>query len=628
MKNTKLLIASFLMLAVLFFVPSCSPDSYSLDGQMDKSDINFEITQDLAADPGGNTVIMKNITPGVILNWDYVTGKSNEVNQTVKYAFKGDYTIKITAVTGGGLVELDPVTITVAEDNLSYVNDPLWTALSGGVGKTKAWVMDNGKYGIGMGALSYGDPSKPIEWGNFTPNWEPEGNPPGSTDADMNWGSYMTFSLDGGPFMKVYNASGVEQQSGAYFLDAGAHTLSTSGVTILRPTNYIPNASNWDANLKVLELTKDRLRIAVFRTNGEGPWWYVWNFVSKEYADSYVPQDVPDPNPPIDLNGSTVGDLVSVSTSTSKTWVLSADSPFDWTDLQGNLLNGWKTAADYEAAGWTGYLASDKSTVIKNKITFDNNGTVKTVNSDGVETSGTYKTSTDGTNMITFEGISPSFKIGSSWATVSTTAQNQWKIIKTAVTGSTVTDMWFGKRDEVKKEYMVFHFVLQNGSVDPIEENKKLIIQTLTNGSSRTFKVSDSWHVDWLAADLTGGWTSATTFGNDFLSNGWVWTAAVKAGLQDPTLTFTKSGSGVTVTKVQNGVTTSAPVIIDAEKNSLEINMNLIAFSDSAAWLPNKGPKWFICKAPLTSILTDGLWLGTVNSEKPEEVIAIHYVIK
>ena len=112
---------------------------------------------------------------------------------------------------------------------------------------------------------------------------------------------------------------------------------------------------------------------------------------------------------------------------------------------------------------------------------------------------------------------------------------------------------------------MVFHFVLQNGSVDPIEENRKLIIQSLTNGSSRTFKVSDTWHVDWLVFYLSVGCINSSTFAIDYLSNNWVWTAAVKAGLQDPTLTFTKNGSGVTATRVQNGVTTSAPVIIDAE---------------------------------------------------------------
>ena len=142
MKKTKLLITSFLMLAVLVLVPSCSPETYSLDGATDKSDINFEITQDFVADPGGNTVILKNTTPGVVLTWDYVTGKSNKATETVKYAFKGNYTIKISAVTGGGIVELDPVTVTVTKDNLNYVNDPLWNLLSGGVGKSKTWVLD------------------------------------------------------------------------------------------------------------------------------------------------------------------------------------------------------------------------------------------------------------------------------------------------------------------------------------------------------------------------------------------------------------------------------------------------------------------------------------------------------
>lgn len=63
--------------------------------------------------------------------------------------------LKISATTGGGIVQLDPVTITVNQDNLNYVNDPLWTALSGGVGKKKSWVADNGKYGLAPGAMSF-----------------------------------------------------------------------------------------------------------------------------------------------------------------------------------------------------------------------------------------------------------------------------------------------------------------------------------------------------------------------------------------------------------------------------------------------------------------------------------------
>ena len=127
--------------------------------------------------------------------------------------------------------------------------------------------------------------------------------------------------------------------------------------------------------------------------------------------------------------------------------------------MNGALLNNWNSVADYEAAGWTGYVASDQTNVVKNKISFSNDGKVSTVDSNGVTKSGTYATES-GTNIITFSGISPTFPIGSSWASVSTTEENQWKIVKTAKTGNVVTDIWFGKRDPSKSEYMVFHFVL------------------------------------------------------------------------------------------------------------------------------------------------------------------------
>lgn len=45
-------------------------------------------------------------------------------------------------MTAGGVVELDPVTIEVTDDNLEYVQDPLWIALSNGPGAKKEWVLD------------------------------------------------------------------------------------------------------------------------------------------------------------------------------------------------------------------------------------------------------------------------------------------------------------------------------------------------------------------------------------------------------------------------------------------------------------------------------------------------------
>jgi hypothetical protein len=468
MKNIKLLMTSFLMLVML--LSSCSPETYSLDGQMNKSDIKFEITQDFVADPGGNTVIMKNTTPGVILTWDYVTGKSDKATETVKYAFKGNYTIKVTAVTGGGIVELDPVTITVTKDNLNYVNDPLWNLLSGGVGKSKTWYLDLNADGVSkyfMGPMFfYGTDNAWLEggdngcYGADCWNWSPEWKGNTWIAAQGDYGS-MTFSLDGGPFLttdhKMIPSYG--QESGTYYLDADAKMLTTSGATILHTNEYENCVADW-RTMKIMSITENTLQVGVLRKGScDGAATLVYNFISKQYSDNWVPAVVADPNPAIDLNGGTVDDLLSTTTTTTKTWSLSKDTPFNWTDLNGAFLNNWNSVADYEAAGWTGYVASDQTNVVKNKISFSNDGKVSTIDSNGVTKSGTYATEA-GTNIITFSGISPTFPIGSSWASVSTTEENQWKIVKTAKTGNVVTDIWFGKRDPSKSEYMVFHFVL------------------------------------------------------------------------------------------------------------------------------------------------------------------------
>lgn len=469
MKNIKLLITTFLILAVL--ISSCSPDTYSLDAVTDKSDIEYEITQDFAVDPGGNTVILKNKTPGVVLTWDYVTGKTNKAVETVKYAFKGNYTIKITAVTGGGIVELDPYTVTVTQDNLNYVNDPLWNLLSGGVGKSKTWLLDLNADGVSKYFIGpmyfYGTDNAWLQggdngcYGADCWNWMPEWKGNTWIAAKGDYGS-MTFSLDGGPFLTTDHkmSASYGQESGTYFLDAAAKTLTTSNATILHPNENENCVVDWKS-MKIMSLTENTLQVGVLRKSScESAATLVFNFISKDYSDNWVPAVVADPNPAIDLNGGTVDDLLSTTTTTTKTWALSKDSPFNWTDLAGTFLNPWNTVTDYP--GWASYTAADQATVVKNKISFSDNGTVKTIASDGTTAAGTFTTSTDGTNIITFSGINPSFTIGNSWATVSTTDKNQWKIVKTAKTGNVVTDIWFGKRDPSKSEYMVFHFVLSN----------------------------------------------------------------------------------------------------------------------------------------------------------------------
>src|SRR5690606_35284649 len=89
----------------MFMLPlliiACKKDEHSLGRVLDKSEIVYSVTQDLQADPGGNTVILTNSTPGTISMWDFQTGTSTRMVDTVRFAFAGDYVVKFSAVTGG-----------------------------------------------------------------------------------------------------------------------------------------------------------------------------------------------------------------------------------------------------------------------------------------------------------------------------------------------------------------------------------------------------------------------------------------------------------------------------------------------------------------------------------------------
>jgi hypothetical protein len=276
---------TLLVSIAVFSVLSCKKKDYSLAGLPDKSEINMEIKQDLTVDPGGNTVYLTTHNDQVIPVWDYGTGKSNRHIDTVRYAFKGDYVIKRTAVTGGGLVELDPVTIHVTKDNLSYVNDPLWNLLSGGPGKEKTWVLDiNAKvfdgplYFYGTDNGWGGECTKP---GGDCWNWNPK-------YADNTWlmpgGDYgtMTFSLKGGPFVKMVHTKvpGRGTENGTYYLDRDKKTLTISGAAPLHDANRDACVAAW-GNIRLLSLTENSMQFAVLRTSCEPPCLLVYNYVAQ-----------------------------------------------------------------------------------------------------------------------------------------------------------------------------------------------------------------------------------------------------------------------------------------------------------------------------------------------------------
>lgn len=448
-----------LTLASMFIATSCQDDDNELGEMLDPSAIDFEVIQDKATDPGGNTVILINNTPNTVSMWDYGTGRSTRQQDTVRFAFKGEYVIKFSALTAGGVVDLEPVTIQVTQDNLNYVNHPLWTALSGGPGNEKVWLLDLNAEGVSKYFTS------PVYFSSDTydPNtdclekgtcwmWPPEWKGNQWIGAAGDYGT-MTFSLKGGPFIKVdHKMTPVAVQNGTYFLDVNAMKLNLTGVEPLHNPWANNDIASWSTGT-IISLTENTMQLA-FHHKSKAE-YMIFNYISKEYSDNWVKPITKDPN----FNHGNQSEIIAVSSS--KTWKLDLEVPYNWTDLEGKLLNDWDSRADIMATGWAPYGDADVANIDNASITFKADGSVTVTQDNGSSASGTYSLN-EKTNMITFSGITPSIPIAS-WVTANTTDKNQWKIVKVEkdTLSGAVTGIWLGKRDPVKSEYMVFHFVIR-----------------------------------------------------------------------------------------------------------------------------------------------------------------------
>ncbi|WP_257667236.1 hypothetical protein [Parapedobacter tibetensis] len=456
-------------MAVLLCMATCKQVDPQLGQLLDKSQINFEVVQDLVTDPGGNTVILINHTSGTVPVWDYGTGKSNRARDTVRYAFEGEYTIRFSAMTAGGMVEMDPVTITVTEDNLNYVNDPLWIALSDGPGEEKQWLLDTESkyfagplsfYGVNNGWLLEGGAwdggGATGCYGDDCWTWSPEGV------YAMDEGDYgvMTFSLKGGPFFHAIKPmEGGIEQNGTYYLDINSKMLTINGASILRgykpESNGLTGISNW-TNYRVLALDEDILRLGVIRdrdVDGEGLAMLVYNFISKEYADNWVPEEDNTPDEGFDPSFES-GQLLNLLTggpSSGKLWRLDGEgNPVDWI-AKGK---GWtENAGSSHDWGWNdGWAAIAENSWIR----FDRYGGQNyTRSQNGTITNGTF-TINEETNEITLSG-NTLIQNPDSWMSPT---QHTIKVVK-AFPDEPGRGMWFGTAyDTGKDEWLAFHYII------------------------------------------------------------------------------------------------------------------------------------------------------------------------
>ncbi|HEY5748081.1 MAG TPA: hypothetical protein VIU12_18550 [Chryseolinea sp.] len=660
---------------------ACSPEEYEM-GNVDVAStdlvegIAFKIEHD-AQNP--NIVYLTSLMDARYTPlWDHPQGRSQASKVTLKIPFAGTYTVKFGVQTRGGAIYGDPATFTVDAMYAPFISDPMWTMISGGAGNEKTWYLDLDKDGLSRkflgpmyffrswytwdglhtaggdnyldaaswdwtkailptvdreGDKASGAPKPGVSAWFWTADWK--GNQWMTAAADFGT---MTFNLKDGANVDVDQAAyGLGLHNGSYLLDTENKMIKFTDARPLHDSNHDGDNVDW-ANVRILYLSENFMQLGIV-PNTDDAAMTVYNYISKDYRDNWVPGEVVEPEPPYDGNANV--DLTT-STSTKKVWGLSLNTPYNWTGLGGNFLNAWTKPADYTATGWAPYDASLISNV---SLTLDKTGasagTYSFTDGAGTAIAGTY--SVDDKNNIVFDK-NISFPI-SGWVSLATTSENKLRIIKAEADAfGTITALWLGQRAADKDEYMVYCFEPKGaGAADPAAAWKNAL-------AGKTFTPDVNWFVDWLnfPPDFTGGWTSPTTFGSDYSTNSWVWDANVRAVAESATLKFRLDGTNLKVdlTQTKNGspYTATGDVVIDPVKKLLNISIPLVDYAGTAAsWLNTTNPKsltgnandWYFVShggSSLATIDTNGLWVGviansTAAGDAKDEVLAFHYVV-
>lgn len=156
------------VLALLLMITACEPQL------ADKPDIGNPPTADqldFSIAPGSdefNFVITNTSSVTGIASWDFGNGaKGSGKSNVVRYPMPGDYTVKLTLITRGGMATITKM-LTQTETDYAIFTDPKFIFLSGGIDDLdgKTWALDS----MAQGHLGVGAPGGAgLEWWSAAP---------------------------------------------------------------------------------------------------------------------------------------------------------------------------------------------------------------------------------------------------------------------------------------------------------------------------------------------------------------------------------------------------------------------------------------------------------------------------
>lgn len=369
------------MVAAALLFAACSPDEYSLDKpDLQPEDLVAGVAFSVTVDET-NTVTLKSLLPeSYNCFWTQPNGRSQGNEVKIQLPFAGTYEVKFGVDTRGGIVYSEPYQFELTTNNMSLLENPLYEYLTGGVGKSKTWVPVDQNYGVGncTGPMMYCNPADVLNDGSgstdiainhMVPNWDP-GFQSWLIPADNPYmDSYMTFSLDdvnGCSITEYRGESGVRFSStgttlnGKFNLnvsDKNHPKLSFTDTYLLHHAGADEMCENYTTDLYITELTPYFLQVATMRTNSEGSWWIIWNFIAKDVQDGIVtiPTDDPGYVNPAKPVLPEIDDLVTKIFTTdingvsyqgeAMTFLASDEAAYDWMWWNGGT-SAWESVVN------------------------------------------------------------------------------------------------------------------------------------------------------------------------------------------------------------------------------------------------------------------------------------------
>jgi len=372
----------YLSAAVALMLGACSPDDYSLSQpDLQPADLAQGIAYSVTVD-ADNTVTLKSLLDKKYnCFWTQPNGRSQGSEVKFQLPFAGTYEVKFGVDTRGGIVYGEPYQFQVTTNNMSLLEDPLYAYLSGGVGKSKKWVPVDKFYGVGQctAPVMYCNPDDVLNDGSgdtniginhMVPNWDP-GFQSWLIAADSPYmNSYMTFSLDdvNGCSIEEYRGDDGATLKGKWNLnltDKNRPTLSFTDTYSMHNQGFDGVCDNYTTDIVITELTPYMLQLATMRTNSEGPWWIVWNFIAEDVKNGTVviPSDEPSYIEPSTPAVPVISDLENKIFTTDingvnfqgdqMTFLVSEDAAYDWMWWNGGS-QAWESVVGgkYDKA-WT-----------------------------------------------------------------------------------------------------------------------------------------------------------------------------------------------------------------------------------------------------------------------------------